>query len=478
MEHTSNRRTFVTETLSGKIRGVLADGIEAYLGVPYGAAVGDLGPFAEVSPVPDWAGILDCTDTPAVFPQAHTRLSAVLGPAIDEHPQSDQAFSVNIFAPHGAKGLPVLVFVHGGAFCTGGGTRWYDGSRLARSGNIVVVTVNYRLGIWGNIAAPGAPTNNAVRDVLAALHWIAANIGTFGGDAGNVTLSGQSAGAALTRLLTLCSDAEGLFKRAIILSCPGHIGATHAEMADVTNRVMELADASDVVALAGKTPDRLLDAVMTVTRDRTVQGSVMPLFRPYTDGVLLQDWMDDPQTSAGRAHCREIVIGLTREEFAPFFWEQADAINSAPETVLGWYQHVHGERAATAYRQAALHRPRATPYTQWIDGMQDQTFGQPTLALAGAYAERRRAFVYRFDLQSRQPHLYAAHCIDLPFFFDNLSGWFDAPMLHGFEPGALQPLASRFSTCMANFVRTGDPGIDGWPPFTEASPYLMPFDND
>lgn len=478
MESLSNRHTPYAETRSGKVSGFMVGGIETYLAVPYGTAVGEIGPFSEVSPVPAWTGTLDCSGTPAVFPQSQSRLAAIMGPAIDAHPQSDQAFSINIFAPQGARGLPVLVFVHGGGYSSGGGTRWYDGSSLARRGDIVVVTVNYRLGIWGNIAAPGAPANNALRDVLAALRWIAGNIAAFGGDAENVTLSGQSAGALFTRLLALCSDAQGLFKRAIMLSCPGRVTATQAEMADSTRRVMELVGVADVAALARETPIRLLEAVATVTRERAVLGSAEPLFRPYTDGTLLCDWMDDPETSARRAHCTEILTGFTREESTSFLWQQAEAINDAPEAVLAWYRKVHGDGAAVAYRIAAMRRVRATPYTQWIDGLSSQRFGMPTVEFADACAKHGQAFVYRFDLQTRQPNLYAPHCLELPFFFDNLADWFDAPMLQDFTPSELQPLAARFATCVVNFVRTGHPGIQEWPAFTEASPYIMPFDND
>lgn len=476
MEHQYSHTAPVVETMSGKVRGALADGVESWLGVPYGAAIGDLGPFAEVEAAPAWEGTLDCSGMPPVFTQPQSRLAAVMGPAIDAYPQSDQAFSVNVFAPHGAQRLPVLVFVHGGGFSSGGGTRWYNGSTLARNGNLVVVTVNYRLGIWGNFSAPGAPSNNAVRDVLAALRWVAANIGAFGGDADNVTLSGQSAGAALTRLLSLCGDAEGLFKRAILLSCPGRIGATQAEAANATSRVMEILGAPDIAALARASSAAILDAVMIATRERTAPGSVTPLFRPYTDGVLLHDWMDDLDTSAERAHCREIVVGFTREEFTSFLWPQADAINLAPEKVLAWYRNAYGASAALRYRHAALHRTRATPYTQWVDGLSDETFGLPAVTLANAYARQGRAFAYRFDLQTRQPNLYAPHCLELPFFFDNLADWFDAPMLEGFNTAELQPLASRFSAAIVNFVRTGDPGIGDWHAFSESTPFVMPFD--
>ncbi|CAE6844243.1 carboxylesterase family protein [Paraburkholderia nemoris] len=478
MEHFSSQAAAVVQTHSGKVRGHVNEGVGIWLGVPYGAATGELGPFAEVGPAPAWDGTLDCGGLPAVFTQPQSRLAAVMGPAIDAYPQSDQAFTVNVFAPPNAQGLPVLVFVHGGGFSSGGGTRWYDGSTLARDGNIVVVTVNYRLGIWGSLYAQNAPSNNTVRDVLAALRWVAANINAFGGDAANVTLSGQSAGALLTRLLTLCAEAKGLFKRAIMLSCPGRLGAASDDIGDATRHVMRILGVSDVAALAREPAARVLEAVTTATRERTVPGSVAPLFRPYADGVLLHDWMDDLDTAAGRAHCSEIMVGFTREEFTSFLWQQAESINHAPDSVLAWYRNTHGADATLRYRQAALHRTGATPYTQWVDAMSDDIFGLPAMAMASSYARHGHAFAYRFDLQTRQPNLYAPHCLELPFFFGNLADWFDAPMLEGFSRDELQPLASRFSASVTNFVRTGKPGLGKWHAFSDTTPFLMSFDKD
>ena len=224
MDHSPDGPGRIVETRTGAVRGTLSAGVEAYRGVPYGTADGEFGPLGEVRAVGKLEAILEYRH-PGGLSATEEPPFRDHGAAIDEHPQSDQAFTVNIFAPTGADALPVLVFVHGGGFSSGGGSRWYDGSSLARTGNVVVVTVNYRLSLWGNLSAPGVPGNNAVRDVLAALHWISENIGAFGGDAGNVTLSGQSAGAAITRFLTMSVEAQGLFARAIMLSCPALISA-------------------------------------------------------------------------------------------------------------------------------------------------------------------------------------------------------------------------------------------------------------
>ena len=467
----------LVQTRAGSVQGTSSRGVNRFLGIPYGQAVGEFGAFGALSDMPAWTGALDCTQTPPVFPQPPSRLASIMGDAIDIHPRSDQAFNVNVFAPHGAQGLPVLVFVHGGAFVTGaGGVRWYDGSALARHSGVVVVTINYRLGVWGNLIADGAPANNAVRDVIAALKWVAANIGAFGGNADNVTLSGQSAGATLSRLMTLVPEAKGLFRRAILLSCPGRIGTTKESAATATARVMELAGVANLRELAALSPDEVVRASITAFRETAKTGSILPLFRPMTDGELLDAWMDDSAEAAARAHCKDVMIGFTREEMGGFFWKEADTIGHDPDRVLGWYQQQYGNDGLARYRQAATRRSHATAYTQWVDGLSDQTFALPAVEFAAAYSNHGTAWLCRFDLQTAQPHLYAPHCIDLPFVFNNIDDWHDAPMLEGLPGDQVRELAGRVSNCVAHYAKHGQPGDDRWVPYTDRTPCIMSFD--
>lgn len=462
---------------AGSILGTSANGIDKFLGIPYGQAIGKFGAFGALAPMMDWTDPRDCTALPDIFPQPESRLASIMGPASDAHRQSDQAFTVNVFRPQHGDRLPVLVFVHGGAFQTGGGgPRWYDGSALARRAHAIVVTINYRLGMWGNLSADGVPANNAVRDVMAALHWVSANIGAFGGDADNVTIAGQSAGATLCRLMTLCPETEGLFRRAILLSCPGRIGASLAHAQSATARVMALANVSDVAALAKRPHDEIVALTAVAAKERAVSGSVEPLFRPFADGALLHAWMDDPEQSAAHAHCHDVMIGFTREETTGFFWQQAETIDADPARVLGWYRAQFGDRALAQYHYNASRRAHATPYTQWLDGLSDQMFAQPAMAFAAGYSQRGTAYLYRFDLQTVQPNLYAPHCLDLPFFFDNPDQWHDAPMLTGLPSDAVSSLAARFSSHIAHYLHHGTPGDDAWSPYTDDAPCVMSID--
>ncbi|MET4578126.1 carboxylesterase family protein [Ottowia thiooxydans] len=462
----------VVQTSFGRVQGVSEAGVETYRGIPYGQAIGPMGSFGALSPIKPWDHILDCTQQAAVFPQPESRLASIMGRAVEAHVQSDQAFTLNISAPAGASGLPVIVFLHGGGFTSGGGVRWYDGARLASKGEVVVVTMNYRLGAWGNIANPEVPRNNAILDVLAGLRWVSSNIQAFGGNPSKVTLAGQSAGAFLTLALAKSNEAKGLFKRAILMSYPGEIHSSLEEAEESTNDLMRLLGVRDVKELASVRSEKVIEAVGTLSKGRAVAGSISPVFRPYVDETTLLGPVDEPAST----HCSEMLIGFTREETAAFYWRSSEQIRNDPESVTAWYQATHGESASHNYRLTASRRPRANPYTQWVDGISDELFVGPALRVADYVADQARVYAYRFDLQTRQPSLYAPHCLDLPFFFDNLEQWSDAPMLEGFDVEELKPLAARFSRAMLSFAKKGAPDVEDWAPYQAAQPFLMAFD--
>ena len=172
------------------------------------------------------------------FSSDKSRLSSVLGNKPGEGNQSEDAFHVNVWTPSLTGSRPVLFWIHGGAWVTGGGALpWYRGANLAKNGDVVVVTVSYRLGALGTLYLPGVTDGNmAVGDLLAALKWTKDNIAAFGGDSDNITVAGQSAGAWYTLMLTGHPEASRLFKRSIAMSYPGSFTPISKE------RAAELAD--------------------------------------------------------------------------------------------------------------------------------------------------------------------------------------------------------------------------------------------
>ena len=189
-------------TKAGELRGAHENGIAVFRGVPYAAApIGELR-FAPPQPAPPWQGVRDATQDGPIAPQGRSRLAHVMGDF--ERPQSEDCLTLNIWTPAAdAKKRPVLVWIHGGAFASGAGSLpWYSGERFAANGDVVVVSINYRLGALGFLCLPGVSDGNlGLLDQVAALRFVRDNIAAFGGDPDNVTVVGQSAGAASIAIL-------------------------------------------------------------------------------------------------------------------------------------------------------------------------------------------------------------------------------------------------------------------------------------
>jgi para-nitrobenzyl esterase len=224
----------IVETAAGKLRGgTEGGGIHAFKGIPYGASTGGANRFRPPQPVEPWAGVRDAPDYRGHAPQLPGRperrpeLRTMLGPA-DATPETEDCLTLNVWTPglDGAK-RPVMVWLHGGAFAYGSGNRAVtDGGNLARRGDVIVVSVNHRLNIFGflhlaDIAGePGYAhaANAGMLDIVAALEWVRDNIAGFGGDPGNVTIFGESGGGGKVSVLLAMPAAAGLFHRAIIQS--------------------------------------------------------------------------------------------------------------------------------------------------------------------------------------------------------------------------------------------------------------------
>jgi carboxylesterase type B len=211
----------IAATDLGALAGEAGDGVVLFRNVPYAAPPTGERRFAAPHPASPWEGIRNATRHGPIAPQPPSRLRAAMGDF--ERPQSEDCLTLTIATPAADDGTrPVIVWLHGGAYMTGAGSLdWYEGGVLARDGDCVVVGVNYRLGALGFLHHPAIGVANcALLDMIAALGWVRDHIAAFGGDPGQVTVMGQSAGAHAIMCLLTMPDARGLFHRAILQSAP------------------------------------------------------------------------------------------------------------------------------------------------------------------------------------------------------------------------------------------------------------------
>ncbi|GED12595.1 carboxylesterase family protein [Aneurinibacillus migulanus] len=454
----------------GDLQGIVEEDVLAFYNIPYGE---NRGRFQPVDRPSCWQGIRDAARPGPVFPQLRSRLAPVIGTTPEEANQSEDAFRLNIWTRDTKGKLPVLFWIHGGGFMTGGGAlRWYHGNQLAASGRIVVVTVNYRLGSLGNLYLPGVSEGNlALRDLLAALHWVQDNIAAFGGDPNSITIAGQSAGAWYSTALMACKQAQGLFKQVCLLSCPGSIQPMSKEGAQhLAERLCEkLEVSSSGEQLASLQIDQLLAAESELAKEIARPYEVSLSFIPIADGVLLhEDIMADAiAVSGGKI---TLMVGTTKEETTAFLHANHDTICSLPEPlVLEPFRKFYGEHAKTAFDHYKTRRLHANNYTQIVDMTSDQMFSFPTHQFASNMsAAGSDTFVYYFVYPSRNSWLVSCHCMELPFLFGNFEKWENAPMLEDADDDNIRLLSNKLQQALLNFVVLGVPNTEDsilWPKY-------------
>ena len=351
----------VIATRAGQVRGTVQDGVHGFRGIPY--AQPPVGPMRFAAPVPHeaWDGVRDATEFGPPPPQPMRVAS------------SDEWLTVNVWTPDPhASGLPVMVWLYGGRFTTGASDEpECDGTRLA-AGGVVVVSLNYRVGPEGFMVIDGAAPNRGLLDQVAALHWVRDNIASFGGDPHNVTVFGESAGAASVAMLMVMPAAAGLFRRGIAESIPSFLFGADLAM-DVAAVVAGKLDRRPIVTdLAAVTPQELADATIGIEyQDRWGYGLTVrrSQFGPVVDGTVLPD-SPFRAFAAGAGRDIELLIGHNRDEYNYVIHSSggpdsitpamADhALKSLPPTPDG----------AQAYRAAYPHADRRQLYQAGVLGL-------------------------------------------------------------------------------------------------------------
>ena len=469
-------------TTSGTVRGRPSGPVAAFLGIPYAAPpFGDLR-FAAPAPPEPWTGVRDATS------YGPTAVKGVYPPPLDRlMPEpvvaGEQVLNLNVWTPDpDAPGLPVLVWIHGGAFVLGSGAvPVYDGTAFARDG-VVTVTINYRLGADGFLLfGDGGPENRGLLDQVAALEWVRDNIAAFGGDPDQVTIAGESAGAMSAACLMTVDGARGLFRRAVLQSGAGDF-ALRPETAGTVAR--HLAERLQVPltreGLAAVPLDALVEAQGALTRevratpDPTRWGELvlhsMP-FEPVVDGAVLPALPRDA-VAAGAGADVDVLVGSNRDEHR-LFLVPSGLVDHVTEDllrlVLAGYR-LPAERALAAYRAPA---PDASPGELLADVATDWFYRVPAVRLAEARAGGPgRTYVYEFAWPSPQfdGRLGSCHALEIAFVFDLLAAPENQPLAGDAPP---QRLADEMHRAWVSFVCTGDPG---WAPYDPASRPVQVFD--
>jgi para-nitrobenzyl esterase len=471
----------VVDTAYGKMQGYFTGRCLLFAGIPYAAAPVGERRFRPPEPPEPWSGVRNATYFGPMQPQSPSRFAVFLGP--DPHVQSEDSLRLNVWTPAADdQRRPVLVFIHGGAWVSGAGSfPLYHGEAFATRHNAVFVSLNYRLGEAGGLylghrdAGFSASGNTALLDHIAALTWVRDHIAAFGGDANNVTLCGQSAGANATAALMTSPRAAGLFQRGICQS-PAYFVRTQDHAIETTEYYLDILGVKSIGELQRLPMETLLAARGQLMRDLlkpprlSLWGAVMD------DDVLSSHPLD--AASAGALAPVPLLIGACHDDYRPYLqFMPPDTVPQDDMAVSQFFDQlgVDGARTVALYRESHGGIASADLFAA---AMTDYRFRQPALALAERHAPYQPTFVYDFMWASPVLNgaLGAGHTVDIPFAFDNL--WTPCtPYQLGDNPPVA--LAEAMSAAWHAFMLSGQPDVESlpaWPLYHQDTRAVMGLD--
>jgi para-nitrobenzyl esterase len=457
----------VAETGYGRIRGQNIDGIHVFRGIPYGGDTSGKNRFMPPTRPKPWAGVRDATNWGRVAPQPlasgnidYTRMVAWM-----EKPggEEEDCLVLNVYTPglrDGGK-RPVLFSIHGGGFTTGtSGNPAFNGVPLARFGNVVVVTINHRLGCLGylhlgDLAPEFALSGVAgMLDIVAALEWVRDNIAGFGGDPGNVMIFGQSGGGAKVSHLMAMPAARGLFHRAAIQSGAAlRSGTREAANASAERMLAQIGIGKSRVRELQEIPVEMMIGAQMATRAQ---------FSPFVDGTVIPRHPFDP-TAPEISSNVPLIVGTNLHDSAfnsTNFDLDEEGLRAQAKTMFG----SAGERVVAAYRAAD---PKASPFLLLARMATDRGARRNSITLAERKAALGGAPAYMYLLTwPSAPYggkFGSVHGTEVPLFFHNVNAW----PITGTGPEAVA-MADKLASAYVSFARTGKPGVPGvpeWPPY-------------
>ena len=461
-EENENEET-VVQTTAGLVQGTDEDGIYRYLGVPYAQARERFVPAEDAEA---WDGIRMADSYGPISPQGAI---SGLGDAGNQDGTDNNSQNLNIWTPgvNDGKKRPVMVWLHGGGFSTGSANEeGYDGENLSRGGDVVVVSVNHRLNVFGylDLSAYGEKykdsVNVGIRDIVASLEWIQDNIEGFGGDPGNVTVFGQSGGGAKVLALMTSPYAKGLFHKGIVQSgateTMGVIFNSQEASTRLTEHILEKLDITeDNIEDIQSVPVEQLEAAAAEALRETGEELKLPAalgggysmdWEPVVDGDFLPT---NPVTAGSFAEAGAdipLLIGSNLNEWSGFF--ETDPIEPTEELT------------------AALRRAYPDKTELTAEQVDTTTIRLPLLKIMSHKADQKAAPVYAYVFTYGNSY----HGAEIPYVFNHVSG-----------SGEEQTLGEQVSQTWVNFARTGVPGTEGmpeWEPYTRESGATMILDTE
>lgn len=483
---------------AGTVAGRVESGVGTFLGIPYAEAPVGTRRYAAPSPSFGWEGVLEAD---AFGPAPSRATDGIFDTLLSGDPAlvgGDNVLTVNIWAPREQAGpRPVMVWFHGGAFLRGSSAgSCYDGSTFARDG-VVLVTFNYRLGMEGFGCLDTGEANRGLQDQVAALEWVQENIAEFGGDKGNVTVFGESAGAMsiLALMSSGIASEDGLFHKAIVQSGTASIGQSVEDARRLSYAVaLSVGAPSPSAAYLGrKAPADVVKAQQAVHNaivesadreswgDTTIDSCGMSFLPVVGDHLVPKAPIESLREGVGANI--PLLIGTTTEENRFFVAPYAHIVN-APADQLKERLAVYGA-PANAYdvyqANSGTAYPRSTPAETFAAVMTDRLFRIPSYHVAETRQREGAAPAYVYELGWRSPAstdtkvpFGAAHIVDLPFVWDNLDGPETTELL-GANPPA--DLAKTIRSHWIAFAHTGKPGTD-WPAYDAVDRPVMTFAKD
>ncbi len=477
----------VATTNTGQVRGATDGGTHVFKGIPYGASTGGEGRFRPPAAPAPWSGVRDALAFAPMCPQVIRSLPEIFSSWTFDKDMSEDCLALNVWTPALADGAkrPVMVWFHGGDFSSLSGSRnVFDGTRLARKGDVVVVTVNHRLNLFGYLQlAQFAPEyadagNVGLLDLVQALGWVRDNIASFGGDPGNVTIFGQSGGGGKVSCLMAMPAAAGLFHRAVVQSGSYYLEAMSPDASSALTRKL-LATLELSPSEAGKLAS-LPAEVLIAGMEKAQKTSGGLNFRPVADGRALPSgpWVPGaPEVSRNVP----LLVGTVATEMtlltgggdpAAFTLDEA----GLRERLLRWFEPGDIDRVLATFRETW---PDATPGDLFFAIETDLRMRQGAWQQAGRKAAQGGAPVWLYEVDWRTPvgggKWKTPHSVELAFVFDNVAK--SASMVGtGAEP---QALADQMSASWLAFARSGNPdnpAVPHWPAYTDADRSTMVFD--